>query len=127
MTAPAQLAAAAAYTFEGIDGRLDVTPEYVALVRRGPGGVLYRQGERTVHMRDVTVVHLAPASANGRGFIQVCFAGGPQTRASYWEAPKHPETLQFSLLNQPLFESARDWITYYAGLARAADGGPGPT
>lgn len=124
VTAPAQLAAQAAYTFEGIDGRLDVTPESVALVRHGPGGVLYRQGERTVQMRDVTVVHLAPASATGRGFIQICFAGGPQTRASYWEAPKHPETLQFTLLNQPLFESAKNWIEYYAGLARAG-GGPG--
>jgi hypothetical protein len=122
VTAPAQLAAQAAYTFEGIDGRLEVTPESVALVRRGPGGVLYRQGERTVAMRDVTVVHLGPASAVGRGFIQVCFAGGPQTRASYWEAPKHPETLQFTLLNQPLFESAKNWIDYYAGLARAAAG-----
>jgi hypothetical protein len=124
-TAPEQLAAAAAYTFDGIDGRLEVSPESVSLARHGPGGILYRQGERKVQMKDVTVVHLAPASATGRGFIQVCFAGGPQTRASYWEAPKHPETLQFTMLNQPLFESARDWIVYYAGLARAG-GGAGP-
>ena len=69
-------------------------------------------------MAMVTAVHLAPASPQGQGFIQLCYQGGSQERTSFWAASKHPDTVRFSLDQQPQFVSAKQWIEYYASAAQ---------
>jgi hypothetical protein len=119
VTAADTSAAPGRYSFAGADGQLYVDPASVTIGRRGPGGVLFREGERVIPIEDVTAVHIAPASATGRGFIQICYAGGAQVKTSYWQASKHPDTIQFTQLQQTWFDSAKQWIEYYRTLARS--------
>jgi hypothetical protein len=62
------------------------------------------------------------AQLHGRGFIQVCYRGGAQARTSHWQAGGHPDTIQFTELQQDWFNSAKQWIDYYVALARSNSG-----
>jgi hypothetical protein len=104
--------------FPGADGQLFVDARSVSISRRGPGGIKYRDGERVIPIQEVTAVHIVPASAAGRGFVQVCYQGGTQIKTSPWQAGKHTDTIQFTLLQQDWFNSAKQWIEYYMALAR---------
>jgi hypothetical protein len=83
---------------------------------------MLRTGERVIPILDVTTVHVAVAQPHGKGFIQVSYVGGSQVRTSYWQAGSHPDTVQFTELQQDWFNSAKQWIEYYLALARTKSG-----
>jgi len=120
--APTPPAPGEGYVFTGVDGQLFVDANNVTISRRGPGGALLRSGERVIPILDVTSVHVAVAQPHGKGFIQVSYAGGSQVKTSYWQAGSHPDTVQFTELQQEWFSSAKQWIEYYAALARSRPG-----
>lgn len=106
------------YIFQGADGQLFVDATAVTISRHGPGGVIYRAGERVIPIEEVTDVHFAAAQPRGKGFIQICYQGGTQLKTGYWQAGSHPDTIQFTELQQEWFKSATQWIEYYSAMAR---------
>ena len=85
---------------------------FAAGARRGgvPGG------ERVIPILEVTRFTSRPPRPAARASSRSRTREARRSPTSYWQAGNHPDTVQFTELQQEWFNSAKQWIEYYAPL-----------